>query len=172
MDVGGKPMVAHIVDAALESSAGPVIVVTGNAETEIRAALADRPVTFVHNPDYAQGLSTSLRAGLAALPEEADGALVCLGDMPDIRAPHLDRLVAAFDPEEGRTICVPTVAGKRGNPVLWGRDWFAAMMDVKGDTGANHLIGENADAVCELPMPDDAALADIDTQAELEARRI
>ena len=172
MDVGGKPMVAHIVDAALESSAGPVIVVTGNAETEIRAALADRPVTFVYNTDYALGLSTSLRAGLAALPEEADGALVCLGDMPDIRAAHLDRLVAAFDPEEGRTICVPTVAGKRGNPVLWGRDWFAAMMDVKGDTGAKHLIGENADAVCEVPMPDDAALADIDTQAELEARRI
>lgn len=171
MDVGGKPMVAHIVDAALESSARPVIVVTGNAEAEIRAALSGRAVTFVHNPDYADGLSTSLRTGLRALPDEADGALVCLGDMPDIRAAHLDRLIAAFDPEEGRTICVPIVAGKRGNPVLWGRDWFAAMMDVKGDTGAKHLIGENADAVCEVPMPDDAALRDIDTQAELDARR-
>ncbi|MBX3507602.1 MAG: molybdopterin-binding/glycosyltransferase family 2 protein [Parvibaculum sp.] len=171
MDVGGKPMVAHIVDAALESTARPVIVVTGNAEAEIRAALSGRAVTFVHNPDYADGLSTSLRTGLRALPDEADGALVCLGDMPDIRAAHLDRLIAAFDPEEGRTICVPIVAGKRGNPVLWGRDWFAAMMDVKGDTGAKHLIGENADAVCEVPMPDDAALRDIDTQAELDARR-
>ncbi|MDX5366272.1 MAG: NTP transferase domain-containing protein, partial [Alphaproteobacteria bacterium] len=171
MDVGDKPMVAHIVDAALESSAGPVIVVTGNAEAEVRAALAGRAVTFVHNPDYAEGLSTSLRAGLGALPEETDGALVCLGDMPDIRAAHLDRLIAAFDPEEGRTICVPTVAGKRGNPVLWGRDWFAAMMDVKGDTGAKHLIGENEDAVCEVPMPDDAALRDIDTQAELAIQR-
>ncbi len=170
MEVGGKPMVAHIVDAALESSAGPVIVVTGNAEAEIRLALAGRDVTFVHNSDYADGLSTSLRAGLTALPDKADGALVCLGDMPDIRAAHLDRLIAAFDPEEGRTICVPTVAGKRGNPVLWGRDWFAAMMDVKGDTGAKHLIGENADAVCEVPMPDDAALRDIDTQAELASR--
>lgn len=171
MEVGGKPMVAHIADAALESSAAPVFVVTGNAEAEIRSALAGRDVTFVHNPDYADGLSTSLRAGLTALPEEADGALVCLGDMPDIRAAHLDRLIAAFDPEEGRTICVPTVAGKRGNPVLWGRDWFAAMMEVKGDTGAKHLIGENEDAVCEVPMPDDAALRDIDTQAELEAQK-
>lgn len=171
MDVGGKPMVAHIVEAALESSARPVIVVTGNAEAEVRAALSGRAVTFVHNPDYAGGLSTSLRAGLSALPDDTDGALVCLGDMPDIRSAHLDRLIAAFDPEEGRTICVPTVAGKRGNPVLWGREWFAAMMEVKGDTGAKHLIGENADAVCEVPMPDDAALKDIDTQSEFEARR-
>jgi molybdenum cofactor cytidylyltransferase len=169
MDVGGKPMVAHIVDAALESTARPVIVVTGNAEAEIRAALSGRAVTFVHNPDYADGLSTSLRAGLRALPDEADGALVCLGDMPDIRAAHLDRLIAAFDPEEGRTICVPTVAGKRGNPVLWGRDWFAAMMDVKGDTGAKHLIGENADAVSEVPMPDDAATTDVDTPSDMKA---
>ena len=169
MDVGGKPMVAHIVDAALESSARPVIVVTGNAEAEIRAALSGRAVTFVHNPDYADGLSTSLRTGLRALPDEADGALVCLGDMPDIRAAHLDRLIAAFDPEEGRTICVPIVAGKRGNPVLWGRDWFAAMMDVKGDTGAKHLIGENADAVCEVPMPDDAATTDVDTPSDMKA---
>ena len=171
MPLGGKPMVAHVVEAAVESSAAPVIVVTGNAEQEVRAALAGSAVTFVHNPDYAEGLSTSLRAGLIALPEDADGVLVCLGDMPDIRASHLDKLIAAFDPEEGRTICVPTVAGKRGNPVLWGSEWFAAMMEVKGDTGAKHLIGENADAVCEVPMSDDAALTDIDTQAELEARR-
>jgi len=170
MPLDGKPMVAHVVDAALASGAAPVIVVTGNADVQVRAALAGKSVTFVHNPDYAEGLSTSLRAGLAALPEETDGALVCLGDMPDIRGIHLEKLIAAFDPEEGRTICVPTVAGKRGNPVLWGRDWFDAMSDVKGDTGAKHLIGENADAVCEVPMPDDAALTDIDTQAEFEAR--
>ncbi|MEQ8952434.1 nucleotidyltransferase family protein, partial [Parvibaculum sp.] len=139
-------------------------------DNEVRAALSGHDVSFVHNPDYADGLSTSLRTGLAALPEDTDGALVCLGDMPDIRGAHLEKLISAFDPEEGRTICVPTVSGKRGNPVLWGREWFDAMSDVKGDTGAKHLIGENEDAVCEVPMPDDAALTDIDTQAEFEAR--
>ncbi|ABS64562.1 4-diphosphocytidyl-2C-methyl-D-erythritol synthase [Parvibaculum lavamentivorans DS-1] len=171
MPLGGRPMIAHIVEAALASAARPVIVVTGNADNEVRAALAGQDVTFVHNPDYADGLSTSLRTGLAALPDDADGALVCLGDMPDIKASHLDRLIAAFDPEENRTICVPTVASKRGNPVLWGREWFEAMMETKGDTGAKHLIGENPDALCEVPMPDDAPLTDIDTQAEMESRR-
>src|SRR5690606_11484843 len=135
LPLGGKPMVAHVTEAVRASGAGPVTVVTGNAESGVREALSDFDVSFVHNPDYAEGLSTSLRAGLAALPEDVDGVLVCLGDMPDIEAAHLDRLIAAFDPEEGRTICVPTVTGKRGNPVLWGRDWFGAMMEVKGDTG-------------------------------------
>jgi molybdenum cofactor cytidylyltransferase len=170
LPLGGKPMVALVAEAVRASSASPVTVVTGNAESEVRAALSEFDASFVHNPDYAEGLSTSLRAGLAALPDDVDGVLVCLGDMPDIEAAHLDRLIAAFDPEEGRTICVPTVAGKRGNPVLWGRDWFDAMSEVKGDTGAKHLIGENADSVCEVPMPDDATLTDIDTQAEFEAR--
>ena len=63
------------------------------------------------------------------------------------------------------------MGGKRGNPVLWGREWFAAMTETKGDTGAKHLIGEHADAVCEVPMPDDAALKDVDTMEEMERRR-
>ncbi len=170
-EVEGKPMVARVVDAALASDARPVIVVTGHQQQDVRAALAGREVQFVHNPDYADGLSTSLRAGLAALPANTDAALVCLGDMPDVSAAHIGRLAAAFDPEEGRTICVPTFAGKQGNPVLWGADWFAEMQNLKGDVGAKHLIGEHADAVCEVPMPDEATLRDIDTPEEMALRR-
>ena len=66
---------------------------------------------------------------------------------------------------------MPTVGGKRGNPVLWGREWFAAMTETTGDTGAKHLIGEHTEAVCEVPMPDDAALKDVDTMEEMERRR-
>jgi molybdenum cofactor cytidylyltransferase len=170
-EVDGAAMVARVVDAAIESGASPVIVVTGHQDNDVRAALAGRDVQFVHNPDYAEGLSTSLRAGAKALPDGLDAALVCLGDMPDITATHIGRLAAAFDPEEGRTICVPTFAGKRGNPVLWGATFFAELQTLKGDTGAKHLIGEHADAVCEVPMPDDASLRDIDTPEELELRR-
>ncbi|HEX7776102.1 MAG TPA: molybdopterin-binding/glycosyltransferase family 2 protein [Parvibaculum sp.] len=170
-EVEARPMVARVVDAALAAGAHPVIVVTGHQAEDVRAALADRAVTFVHNPDYADGLSTSLRAGIAALPENADAAFVCLGDMPDVSATHLGRLAAAFDPEEGRTICVPTFAGKQGNPVLWGAEWFADMAGLKGDVGAKHLIGTHADAVCEVPMPDEATLNDIDTPEDMARRR-
>lgn len=171
LEVGGKPMVVRVVEAALAASAEPVIVVTGHEDNEVRAALAGKPVTFVHNPDYAEGLSTSLRAGVAALPAGIDAAFVCLGDMPDISPVHLGRLAAAFDPEEGRTICVPNFGGKRGNPVLWGAQYFAEMDALRGDVGAKHLIGEHEDAVCEVPMPDDATLEDIDTPEDFARRR-
>tara|TARA_R110002110_G_scaffold415059_1_gene647711 strand:+ start:733 stop:2379 length:1647 start_codon:yes stop_codon:yes gene_type:complete len=171
MPLAGKPMIVHAVEAALASEASPVVVVTGKDDNRVHQALAGLDVAFVHNPDFAEGLSTSLRTGLAALDATSDGAIICLGDMPDIRASHLDRLIAGFAPQDNRTICVPTVSGKRGNPVLWGRQWFEAMRGVKGDTGAKHLIGENEDAVCEVPMPDDATLIDVDTLEDMAARQ-
>ncbi|MFZ2468087.1 MAG: nucleotidyltransferase family protein, partial [Parvibaculum sedimenti] len=155
---------------ALASDASPVVVVTGHEDNAVRAALAGRKIEIVHNPDYAEGLSTSLRAGVQALPDDVDAIFVCLGDMPDITPTHLNRLAAAFDPEEGRTICVPTFSGKRGNPVLWGAQYMAEMRDLKGDVGAKHLIGEHEDAVCEVPMPDEGIFRDIDTPDDLKWR--
>ena len=145
-EVDGMPMVRRAVEAATASHARPVIVVTGNEQGKVQAALRGCKATFVHNPRFAEGMSTSLQAGLAALPANVDGALVCLGDMPLVTAAALDRLIAAFNPLEGRAICVPTWNGKRGNPVLWDRRFFAAMADLAGDVGAKHLIGEHADA--------------------------
>jgi molybdenum cofactor cytidylyltransferase len=116
-------------------------------------------------------MSTSLRAGLTALPGTIAGALVCLGDMPLVTPAVLDRLIAAFNPDEGRSICMPTWNGKRGNPVLWDRRFFGEMADLAGDVGAKHLIGEHAELVAEVAMPDDAVLTDIDTPEALAALR-
>jgi molybdenum cofactor cytidylyltransferase len=168
-DVGGKPMVRRVVDAVLASRARPVVVVTGHEAERVRAALDALPVTLVDNPDYAEGLSTSLRRGLGALPETAPGALVCLGDMPLIDGTQLDRLIAAFDPTAGRAICVPVWHGKRGNPVLWARRFFAEMQTVEGDVGARHLIGEHGDSVHEVEMQSDAVLIDVDSPDALAA---
>jgi molybdenum cofactor cytidylyltransferase len=170
-DVDGVPMVRRAVEAAAASHAKPVIVVTGNEQGKVQATLRGCKATFVHNPRFAEGMSTSLQAGLAALPANVDGALVCLGDMPLVTATAIDRLIAAFNPLEGRAICVPTWNGKRGNPVLWDRRFFAAMADLAGDVGAKHLIGEHAELVAEVAMSDDAVLTDIDTPEALAALR-
>ncbi|HJQ58017.1 MAG TPA: nucleotidyltransferase family protein, partial [Vineibacter sp.] len=175
-EIGGKPMVAQVVRAALDSQAISVTVVLGHMAREVRAAVASldaaaAKVTFVENPDYASGLSTSLRAGLATLPADVDGVLVCLGDMPAVAAAQLDKLIAAYNPIEGRAICVPTVGGKRGNPILWDRRFFAEMAGVSGDTGARHLIGEHADLVCEVDIGSDSVLIDLDTPEALAAFR-
>jgi molybdenum cofactor cytidylyltransferase len=136
-----------------------------------QAVGANAKLRFVTNPDFAEGLSTSVRTGIAALGKEIAAAIVQLGDMPGVNAMLLDRLMAAFSPVEGRSICVPTVGGKRGNPVLWDRRFFAEMGQVSGDTGAKHLIGEHADLVCEVEMTGDAAITDIDTPEALAAWR-
>ncbi|MBV8391551.1 MAG: molybdopterin-binding/glycosyltransferase family 2 protein, partial [Alphaproteobacteria bacterium] len=146
VDANGQPLVVHAVKAALASQAVEVVVVLGNMADEVRAAISAAAPTgrlrFVLNQDFAQGLSTSVRAGIGALGRTIDAAIVQLGDMPGVTPGLLDRLMAAFSPVEGRSICVPTVGGKRGNPVLWDRRFFAEMAKVEGDTGAKHLIGE------------------------------
>jgi molybdenum cofactor cytidylyltransferase len=157
----------RVVDAALASRARPVIVVIGHEAKRVRAALGNRPVIFAHNPDFAAGLSSSLRCGLAALPTDVDAAIICLGDMPQVEPALLDRLVQAFNPLEGRVICVPVWRGKRGNPVLWGRQLFAEMAMLTGDVGAKHLMTEHPELVAEVTAESDAVLADVDTPEAL-----
>ncbi len=166
-EIGGKPMVRIAAEAVLASSARPVFVVTGHQRERVEAALAGLNVTFVHNPDYAEGLSTSLKTGIGALPADVDGAVVCLGDMPAVDAGVIDRLVDAFAPAEGNAVVVPTVQGKRGNPVLWGRRFFEALSVIRGDVGARHLIGENAELVAEVEIAGNAVLTDVDTPEAL-----
>ena len=170
-EINGKPLVRIVAEQALASRANPLIVVTGHQRERVERALAGLRVTFVHNPDFADGLSTSLKAGIKAVPAEADGAIVTLGDMPQVSAKLLDRLIAAFDPEHGALVVVPTFDGKRGNPVLWARRFFADLMAVEGDVGARHLIAGYAEAVTDVPVEDAAALTDIDTPEALIAVR-
>src|SRR4051794_21326229 len=165
--IDGTPMVARTAQRLLSSRARPVVAVLGNQADSIDRAFGKLPVQRVRNPAFAEGLSTSLKCGLVALPNDIDGVVVCLGDMPLITGRDIDRLTAAFNPLEGRAIIVPTRRGKRGNPVLWARRFFAEMAELAGDVGAKHLIGEHAELVCEIEMDSDGVLIDIDTPEAL-----
>jgi molybdenum cofactor cytidylyltransferase len=168
-EINGKPLIRMVAEQALASRARPVIVVTGHQRERVEAALAGLPVQFVHNPHFAEGLGTSLKAGIAALPPDADGAIVCLGDMPQIDAALIDRLTGAIDPDKGALIAVPVIDGKRGNPVVWSRRFFPDLMTVEGDVGARYLIGRYAEAVAEVPVEGSAVFTDVDTPEALEA---
>ena len=168
-EIGGKPLVRIAAEQALASRARPVVVVTGHQRDQVAAALKGLSVKLAHNPDYAEGLSTSLKAGIAALPADVDGAIVCLGDMPQVDAGLIDRLLAAFDPEKGALVVVPTIAGKRGNPVVWSRRFFGDLAKLDGDIGARHLIASYPEAVAEVPLTGHAALVDVDTPDALRA---
>ncbi len=166
-DRAGKPMVARVVDNVLSSNAHPVLVVTGHQAEQVAHALGGRPVRVVTAPDYADGLSASLRAGIAAVPPEAAAAIVCLGDMPLITGRMIDRLLEAYDPDEGRLIVLPTFRGKQGNPMLWDRRFFAEILRITGDSGARFLLAQHMEHVAEVEMADDAVLRDFDTAESL-----
>ncbi len=171
VEIDGLSLLDRAVEAATGSSCVDTVVVIGNEAARARAGLAGRKVRIVENKDFAQGLATSLRAGLAAVPADCDAVVVLLGDMPQVKAAHVDRLVAAFAPHEDRAICVATRTGKRGNPVLWARRYFDEMMALDGDQGARSLIRRHEDKVCEVEMDDDGILVDLDTPEALAAFR-
>ncbi|MFC7051626.1 NTP transferase domain-containing protein [Hansschlegelia quercus] len=169
--INGRPLVRLAVEAALAGGLKDVVVVTGHQRLAVQAALSGLNVRFVDNPRFAEGLSTSLKAGLAALPSKTDGALVLLGDMPRVGARLVARLAEAFDPASGAHLVAPTRGGRRGNPVLWGRRFFEALAQVEGDVGGRHLIEENLEALREVAADDDGSLIDVDTPEALAALR-
>ena len=168
-ELAGKPLVRTVTEQALASGASGVIVVTGHQAGEVEKALAGLKVKFVRNPDFAAGLASSVKTGIAAVPANADGAVVCLGDMPLIDARLIDRLIEAFAPDRGDLIAVPVSEGRRGNPVLWSRRFFTELMALDGDIGARHLIARHAEVVAEVPVEGHGAFLDIDTPEALAA---
>jgi molybdenum cofactor cytidylyltransferase len=170
-EIDGKKLVRIATEQALASKASDVIVVTGYQADLVESALLGLKVKFVRNPDFAGGLASSVKAGIAAVPANADGAVICLGDMPLIDAELIDRLIESFAPDRGHLIALPVSDGRRGNPVLWSRRFFRELMTLDGDVGARHLIAKHAEAVAEVPVEGHGAFLDIDTPQALEAAR-
>ncbi len=170
--LGGRPILRMAVEAALASTARPVIVVTGHARSSVEAALAGLDAEFVYNPEFSSGLASSLRVGLTAMPADAAGGLVLLADMPWVEPRLIDALIDAFLAKERALAAAPTRAGRRGNPVLLGRGLFEAAMRLHGDEGARRLIAAlSADDLAEVEAPDAGVIVDIDTPSDLAAAR-
>ncbi|MBI2254931.1 MAG: NTP transferase domain-containing protein [Proteobacteria bacterium] len=164
LDWNGKPIVTHVLDRLAGIGFAETIVVTGHQAAKVKAALGERPgMRIIEARDHATGMAASLKAGLKALSSTSDAALVILGDMPQISTDLLKRLIGAYQPLEGRAIVLPVADGKRGNPVLFDRRFFAEMLQLEGDVGARHIIGGNAELVAEVPAPAHEIFVDVDT---------
>lgn len=161
----------HVTEQALRSLVDSVCVVTGYEAEEVVDTLADLPVTLIHNPHYALGMAGSLKRGVGNLAQDADGVLVCLGDMPQVSSVELNSLIDAFSTSNGKDICIPTYKGHRGNPVLLGRQYFPQLSNIVGDVGARHLIYENMGRVLEVPMSTPGIIFDVDRPSDLSELR-
>jgi molybdenum cofactor cytidylyltransferase len=169
-EIGGKAIVRRAAEAAVASKASPVIVVTGHERERVEAALAGLGVVVIHNASYADGMSTSLKAGLAALPPEIEAVAILLGDMPEVDGGLIDKLATALDPAAGKLIAIPAREGRQGNPVVWARALFNELATVEGDHGAKSLITAHRGAVAEVPAGA-GAFTDVDTSDALAALR-
>lgn len=177
--LGERPLVAGPVDALLAAGVRPVVVVTGFEAERVRAALAGRACRFAHHAGWADGMGESIACGMRALREDAcapEAVLVSVGDLPGLRADHVEAIVAAACSGQGvlerERIVVPSFAGRSGHPVLFGAVHFEALAGLRGDRGARAILAANPQDVRMVEAPDDAIVRDVDTPEDLVAARL
>jgi molybdenum cofactor cytidylyltransferase len=168
--LAGKPLARYAAEAAVASAARPVIAVSGHARANVETALAGLPLQWVHNADFANGLASSLQRGLEAMPNDVDGAVILLGDMPAVTPGLIDRLIEAFETKPDAFAVAPVQVGQRGNPILLARELFAAVAKLEGDIGARRLIDAlPRERIVEVPVDGAETRLDIDTREALAA---
>ena len=168
-----RPVLAHVIDAALASRARPIVVVLGHQAEQVRAQLVrystNSAITHIENPDYLQGMSTSMRVGLAYLQTQidaggadVDSALIMLGDQPLITAYILDMLIDTWHTTEQR-IVAPLYDGKRGNPTLFAASLFPELLEVSGDEGGRSVVERRRQELATVELGNAVANYDVDT---------
>jgi molybdenum cofactor cytidylyltransferase len=170
LELGGRPVVRHVVEALLHSAVDEVIVVLGPNAPAMRAALSDLPVRLIDNPDHETGMASSMRAGLSACGPEVEAALIALGDQPFQRPELFDRLVAAYR-DSGQAIVVPLYAGQRGNPVVFDRSLFPELLEQQGDQGGRAVLAAHTEAIQSVPIESADQQRDLDTWRDYETAR-
>jgi len=166
LDVDGIPLVRKSAINTLNSNVASMTVVTGFDEDKIVDALSGLNVNFVKNVNFREGLSSSLKAGLANITPSPSAVIICLADMPKIQPEHINRIIENFDPLRGWEICIPTNNGKRGNPVLIGSRFFPHIFETSGDFGAKQVMKNHPEKIVEVEIGTSDIHFDIDTQDE------
>ncbi|MDQ7054258.1 MAG: nucleotidyltransferase family protein [candidate division KSB1 bacterium] len=163
----GRPLILHTLAALRDAGLSQIVVVVGHERERLRAVLPDR-ITVVFNRDYEEGMASSIRAGIAALPSQVEAAFIVQGDMPLLHADILRMLMSRYDSEQANSIIVPVYRGRQANPVLFPRAYFPELLQLQGDTGAKRLLAERAAVIVPVPMEDPAVVTDIDTPEAYE----
>lgn len=171
LPLGGKPVIEHVIQAVIQSRARPVVIVLGHEAEKVQASLSsfekEPDVLFVENPDYEEGLSTSMQVGIQELiyngyTQEGMGALFVLGDTPTLTPAIINRLIEARE-ETGKGIVVPLYGGKRGNPILFDDDFFPELMNVTGDEGGRSVRDQYPEDMAMVEVGDLGENFDVDT---------
>jgi molybdenum cofactor cytidylyltransferase len=173
MRFGNKSLIEHAVDTLSASKVTEIVVVLGHEADEVRNQLEGKQLRFVQNRDYREGLSTSIRVGMAAVPKGADAIMIYLADQPLLESAEIKRLIQAFADAkgEGKSIVVPFFGNRRGNPVILDASYREMALDIAGDVGCRHIIKRHPEQVFAIRMETDHVVRDIDTPEDFRGIR-
>jgi molybdenum cofactor cytidylyltransferase len=170
--IGGETILEHTLKNVRASDVDEVILVLGFAAESMKKEISTERLKVVHNPDYQQGMGTSLRTGLAAVDARASAALIVLADQPFVRPETIDKLIARHHERRPQNIIpqiiIPMYRGFRGNPVLLDRSVFSELKELSGDVGCRAIFGSHAENICKLAVDDVGILLDIDSREEYQ----
>lgn len=166
-----ETVLSHVSGQVRAAGINTVLVVTGYQKDEVATALSGHDVTLIHNDLYEEGMSGSVKLAIEQLPEDIDAVIIILGDMPTVSANIIRKIVAAYNPAEGHLIIIPAHEGRRGNPILWDRAFFADFDRLEGDRGAKILLKDYPEYICEVDVGSEAIFCDIDTFEAYEELR-
>lgn len=162
LQIEGKSLLQHVIDNALQSKAGEVIVVLGAEATKLRRELEQRQVQIIENASYKEGLSTSLKVGLQAVSPQTQAVLVLLGDQPLVSHDIIDALIDKYE-ESGSIMVAPVYSGRRGNPVLFDSSLIPELTRVTGDKGGREIISKHLDQLATIDFESTIIGSDIDS---------
>jgi molybdenum cofactor cytidylyltransferase len=167
--LGDKPLLAHVLDNVNASRVDDVILILGAYADEIRSQVGFGRAREILNPDFAEGMSTSIRAGLRALPEGTEAVMIVLADQPFVTPRTLDGLIDEYR-RVRPAVVIPTYKGFRGNPAVVDRKLFPEMMELRGDVGCRAIFGDHAGSIVKLDVDDRGVVTDIDTMEDFVRR--
>lgn len=165
LEIDDETIIERAVRTAVDSHIGDTIVVVGADGERVEEVITKLQVRVIHNADYAQGMASSIRAGVRAAGRGRTGYGICLGDMPDVQPSTFEHLAGALH-ENPQSIVIPVYEGMDGHPVFFGSRFYDSLLNLRGDAGGRDLIDRNPYAVIRIPVSDSGILMDIDTDAD------
>ena len=172
LPIGDEALLVKLVTSVCDSDVGQVLVVIGHEAKKIRRELNELPLNFVYNPNFSEGMTTSIKYGVKAVSHECDGLLICLGDMPFINTSDINKLIHAYVKNriKGKDlIVVPVFKRQRGNPVLFSIEFQNNILEHKKESGCKEVIMKNPDSVMEIEMDNENMLLDVDTMEDYQS---
>jgi len=169
MPLGSSTLVGQAIDNLLNASVDETIVVVGHKAEEITKAIATKPVKIMLNPNYRQGMSTSIIAGLILVDPKSQAVMLALGDQPLVASQTINQLIEAFH-NQNKGIAVPTHQGKRGHPIIFAIRYKPELMELEGDIGGREILQRHPEDILEVAVDSESVITDINTQEDYQSQ--